>query len=524
MIGTLRDRRRPSLSSHRERAVRPTLEGLEDRMLLYATNGGLWTYGSRITYSFIPDGTFDGGGPSNLFATLNASSPTATWQAAFKSAAAYWSSYANINMALVSDSGDPVGTNGNQQGDPRFGDIRIGMFPMDPGVLACAILPPPISGGSAAGDINFNSNINWAPGQGYDVGTVALHEMGHALGLDHSPVSTDVLYAYYNGTNQSLSSDDKAGVASIYGANPARTTNNTSYALAANLTTQIDSNLQIAFPARLANIYDNEYYTVTVPSGTTGTMTVSMQSTNLSSVAPKLAVYNAAKTRIGSSVLPNSYGATATVTINGVSPGQVYYFTAGAASGMGSVGSFGLLANFGSAAQPPMPPPYTVVAQQWSQGSPSMNEMAGPSGSGDGSATLPRGPFNIVTTAVGAIRSDMTPIALPDGTTAWAENLRATPQAAARAAVHPIGPISPAAWFGITGATSQTVVVNLPTAASFGDATPAPAPTTTPFIAPWTGVDPTARDAAFALPDATELSFFHGTTPWSIRNRHRPGD
>jgi hypothetical protein len=57
MNRTLRDVTRRSDPTSRRRDVRPAVEGLEDRLLLWAANGGLWTYGSRITYSFVPDGT-----------------------------------------------------------------------------------------------------------------------------------------------------------------------------------------------------------------------------------------------------------------------------------------------------------------------------------------------------------------------------------------------------------------------------------------------------------------------------------
>src|SRR5438270_11109958 len=82
-----------------ERTARPRLESLEDRLLLYSTLGGQWTFGSRITYSFVPDGTSVGGTPSVLFQTLNARFPTATWQLQFQKAAAVWQAVTNINMA-----------------------------------------------------------------------------------------------------------------------------------------------------------------------------------------------------------------------------------------------------------------------------------------------------------------------------------------------------------------------------------------------------------------------------------------
>ena len=67
-----RVRRRLSHGTCRTRAVRPRLEGLEDRFLLYATTGTQWAKPKLITYSFVPDGTSIGGVPSNLQQTLNA--------------------------------------------------------------------------------------------------------------------------------------------------------------------------------------------------------------------------------------------------------------------------------------------------------------------------------------------------------------------------------------------------------------------------------------------------------------------
>src|SRR5437016_4497877 len=108
----------------RARTARPVVEGLEERLLLYAALGAQWTYGSRITYSFMPDGTSVGGTPSSLFSTLNARFATATWQRQLEQAASLWENVTGINLALVSDNGTAVGTSGNQQGDSRFGDIR----------------------------------------------------------------------------------------------------------------------------------------------------------------------------------------------------------------------------------------------------------------------------------------------------------------------------------------------------------------------------------------------------------------
>src|SRR4051794_19253972 len=124
MIGRLARRR----AHRRPDRVRPEVEPLEDRFLLYATTGGKWTKPIRVTYSFVPDGTSVGGIPSNLQQTLNARSATATWPQQFSRAVAAWQKVANVNFVQVTDDGSPIGVSGAQQGDPRFGDIRIGGY------------------------------------------------------------------------------------------------------------------------------------------------------------------------------------------------------------------------------------------------------------------------------------------------------------------------------------------------------------------------------------------------------------
>jgi hypothetical protein len=80
---------------------------LSARPLLYSTYGGTWVYGSRITYSFMPDGTNVGGISSVLFQTLDAKFSQATWELQFKKAAAVWQAVANINLSQVHDKRQP---------------------------------------------------------------------------------------------------------------------------------------------------------------------------------------------------------------------------------------------------------------------------------------------------------------------------------------------------------------------------------------------------------------------------------
>ena len=75
--------------------------------------------------------------------------------------------------------------------------------------------------GNIAGDVHFDDSNSWSDGGAggtIDFFTVALHELGHALGLGHSADTTSVMYAYYGGPRRVLTADDIAGIQAIYGA------------------------------------------------------------------------------------------------------------------------------------------------------------------------------------------------------------------------------------------------------------------------------------------------------------------
>ena len=99
------------------------------------------------------------------------------------SAFAVWSAIANIQFTEVQDNGAPFNA------AIAAGDIRIAAHGFDgpSNILAHGFFPPP-NGVSAAGDIHFDVAENWSctPGTGvFDFGIVAIHEIGHAIGLDH---------------------------------------------------------------------------------------------------------------------------------------------------------------------------------------------------------------------------------------------------------------------------------------------------------------------------------------------------
>jgi hypothetical protein len=186
------------------------------------------------------------------------------------------------------------------------------------------------------------------------------------------------MYAYYSGQKQALSSDDIAGIQSIYGAPQYDQFNsngqsNGTYGNAVNVTSYMDANGQLAIGGLdITTGSQAEWFYVTVPSTTTGTMVATVQSSALSSLNPKVTVYTSALKPLGM-VGSSNYGDTVSFTVSGVVPGQGYYIRA-SNNGGSSNGAFGLELNFGSMPQPPIPPPNTVVAPRPDLGGGGINQ------------------------------------------------------------------------------------------------------------------------------------------------------
>ncbi|XP_076901295.1 metalloendoproteinase 1-like [Bidens hawaiensis] len=91
-----------------------------------------------------------------------------------------------------------------------------GDFPFDGpgGVLAYAYAP-------TDGRFHYDADDRWVVGAvpyAFDVETVALHEIGHLLGLEHSQIRDAIMWASFNpGVTKGLNFDDIQGIRALYG-------------------------------------------------------------------------------------------------------------------------------------------------------------------------------------------------------------------------------------------------------------------------------------------------------------------
>ena len=123
---------------------------------------------------------------------------------------AAWENTADIRFQLLPDSAEV--------------DIRLGWGDIDGsgGVVGQAIVP---SSGALSGVIVlFDKDEDWflngdSPPDQIDFSSTAIHEIGHAIGINHSEQSQALMAATYSKTIFELQVDDKEAAISIYGQN-----------------------------------------------------------------------------------------------------------------------------------------------------------------------------------------------------------------------------------------------------------------------------------------------------------------
>ena len=177
--------------------------------------------GATVTYSFMSDGVscaaeFAGCTNTSLDTLFNGLGISdASWSGAVTSAFAAWSSVANLTFVLIADDGAAFNA------ATTSGDIRLGAHFFDGvgGTLAHGFFPP-VNGATAAGDIHFDKDEAWKVGfggAGFDIFQVMAHELGHALGLDHTGVAGSLMNPFYTEAFSGPQADDIDGMRFIYG-------------------------------------------------------------------------------------------------------------------------------------------------------------------------------------------------------------------------------------------------------------------------------------------------------------------
>jgi hypothetical protein len=272
-------------------------EALEDRALP-TTFGVPWADPQHLTISFAGDGTQTPLGASSLGSTLASAGSTAAWQRELLRAFQTWAASANINLALVADGGQALGSVGAVQGDSRFGDIRVAAAPLSPDALATTS-PFLWAGTTLSGDMILNSIEKFGIGNSssaYDLYSVAVHEAGHAFGLDHSTAAGSVMnesYAYHSG----LGASDVAAIQALYGARAPDAYDaaggNDTRATASSIPRASASELLTG--GDLSTMADVDYYKFTAPALTSmlSAVTVRLKAAGLSLLTAKVTVYDA---------------------------------------------------------------------------------------------------------------------------------------------------------------------------------------------------------------------------------------
>jgi peptidoglycan hydrolase-like protein with peptidoglycan-binding domain len=170
-------------------------------------------FGSRAPGDTWPSPTL-----SYALANTTPDLPAVTVMSAIKQALDTWASVTRLKFteAQVPSGAEIVVS--FQSGDHGDGNPFDGAG----GTLAHAYYPtvPPTP---IAGDTHFDEAETWSlsvpPSTGaFDLLTVAIHEFGHALGLDHSKDPGATMFATYAGLRRGLALDDIQRIQKLYGA------------------------------------------------------------------------------------------------------------------------------------------------------------------------------------------------------------------------------------------------------------------------------------------------------------------
>jgi hypothetical protein len=336
------------------------VERVEDRCV--PAMFGLPWLSQSVTVSYTPDGTFVDGVKSNLTAALAADGlAPAQWQGEIQRALQAWAAVTNLNFGLVADGGQAVGTPGRLQGDTRFGDVRVTARPLDDHVLAITT-PPGYTAETRGGDIVLNSNRHFGldPNQGsgrYDLYTVMLQEVGHALGVGNSGDCSSAMYECYQDTRTGLADADKLAVRAMYGGKRAGdgyegAAGNGSLGKACQLPA-FDGTTTLYARGDVTTASDVDVYSFTTPKKLADGVMVRLTAAGVSLLAGKVELLDVSGKVLSSSGTPAA-GADWELAATGLKGNTKYFARVTAPAGSGyRVGGYDLRVIFDSAAADP---------------------------------------------------------------------------------------------------------------------------------------------------------------------------
>lgn len=350
------------MPSQARRPRRPRLGAdfgpLEDRSVP-AQFGIPWPDAGHLTLSFAPDGTPTPAGPSQAGTAL-AAAPG--WQREVLRAFQTWAVNTNLNVGLVADGGQPLGAVGAIQGDKRFGDVRVAAAPVAGDTELAFASPFTWAGSTFSGDVIIDTANRFAVGDtpaGADVFTVAAHEAGHALGLDHSAEAGSVRNETYT-FRTGLSAGDVAAVKGLYGARSpdaydAKASNGTAAAASPVPVVPNTDNRQLMAVGDVTAAGDVDYYKVKVPSGTTS-LVGRLKVTGESLLLARYTITNVYGQVIGSGAATDPTSNDLTFQFDSPVPGDYFVRVEGASKDVFGVGGYRLVVDL-TTAQAPKPAP-----------------------------------------------------------------------------------------------------------------------------------------------------------------------
>ncbi len=340
------------------RRPRLVLESCEPR-LMPAQFGLPWYY-PNLSLSLMPDGTPIAGHTSNLHEAMNSQDPSGSWREIVLTAFQTWAAVSKLNFAYRADGGQPLGTPGKVQGDPRFGDLRIGAHAMSPEVLAISVPPGADLASTLSGDVLLNSAYQFN-GEPYSLLAVMLHEAGHTLGLSNSTLIDSVMYSQYNTTRTTLSPEDIARIQALYGV---RTPDgyegpqgNHSLATASPLrqpTLYMGDTPLVAF-GDISTSTDVDVYQFRVPAidddddddDADTSVTIRLQTSGRSLLAAKLTIFDQQGQAIAEVSSTSITGDILQLTLDDLEPDNVYYIQIESATpDVFGIGRYGLSVRF----------------------------------------------------------------------------------------------------------------------------------------------------------------------------------